>query len=213
MSKIRWDIGPMVRCDIISYSGINYSGKRGQMRIFPTGSQQGAIDGEKLGSVLLRAPVGLRMTFIASAADDWEGEAWRSVEFSKQNSIQSSIAKRLRAIRIPDLDYLDHFDAKTTNPTGSTGYPHAPGLNEGEGWTYGRQIDGGLKGKIQVIRIERMGVTAPPPAIAKDLLAFAQRILSEDKGDLRSTVLEALVEQLVLAGMDEAPARDYAKKL
>ena len=213
MAKVQWEVGPMVRCDIISYSGINYSGKRGQMRIFPTGSHQGAIEVENMGSVLLRAPVGVRMTFISTAGEQWEQEPWRAIEFSKANSIQSSVAKRLRAIRIPDLDYLDHFDAKATNPSGSTGYPHAASLNEGQGWTYGNQRDGGLKGKVQIIRLEKMGVVAPPPPIAADLLALSRRILENPGEELRSTVVEALVEQLVLAGMDEGPARAYAEKL
>ena len=153
------------------------------------------------------------MVFISSSGEQWEQEPWRAVEFSKANSIQSSVAKRLRAIRIPDLDYLDHFDAKTTNPSGSTGYPHAEDLDSGDGWTYGRQRDGGLKGNVQIIRLEKMGVVAPPPAIASDLLAFARRILERSDLDLRETVTEALVEQLVLAGMDETPARAYAAKL
>lgn len=117
---------------------------------------------------------------------------------------------RLRGVRIPDIDYLDRFDAKLTNPSGSSTYPIATSLEAGDGWSYGRQQDGGLRGNVQAIRVEKMGVTVPPPLVAKDLLALAERILAEPKEDLRTTVVEALVEQLVRAGMEEAPAREMA---
>jgi hypothetical protein len=213
MGKIRWEVGPMVRCDIIAYSGINYSGKRTQMRIFPTGSQQGGIDGGQMGSALLRAPAGVRMTLKSTPGEAWDREPWRAIEFHKATSIPSSVAKRLRAIRIPDLDYLDHFDAKTTNPTGSSSYPNAESLDAGEGWTYGRQRDGGLKGQIQVISLERQGVAVPPPPVAQDLMAMAKAIVASPQTPLRENVFDALVEQLVLAGMDEERARAYADKL
>lgn len=210
---IRWEIGPMVRCDVITYSGPNFSGKKARMRIFPTGSRQGALDGSSLASFIFRGPPGTRIVFVSHAGEEWENHPWRAVELSKECSIQSAKSKRLRGVRVPDIDYLDHFDAKITNSSGSASYPHVSTLNEGSGWTYGRQADGGLRNNVAVIRVEKMGIEVPPPAVAKDLMAFARGILDEAHDDLPTRVHEALVTQLVLAGMEEPAARALAAKL
>jgi len=210
---IRWEIGPMVRCDVITYSGPNFSGKKARMRIFPTGSRQGALDGSSLASFIFRGPPGTRIVFVSHAGEEWESHPWRAVELSKESSIQSAKSKRLRGVRVPDIDYLDHFDAKTTNPAGSASYPLARSLDSGSGWTYGQQEDGGLRNKVAVIRVEKMGVEVPPPPVAKDLMAFARRVLDEPGEDLTTRVHEALVTELVLAGMEEPAARALAAKL
>ena len=210
---IRWEIGPKVRCDVITYSGPNFSGKKAKMQIFPTGSRQGALDGSSLASFIVRGPPGTRIVFVSHAGEEWETHPWRAIELSKENSIQSAKSKRLRGVRVPDIDYLDHFDAKTTNPAGSASYPNVDSLHAGSGWTYGRQADGGLRNNVAVIRVEKMGVAVPPPAVAKDLMAFARRILDEPQSDLNTRVHEALVTQLVLAGMEEPAARALAETL
>lgn len=151
---LRWDIAANMRCDIIAFSGINFSGRRTTMQIYPSG-QKGDLDSGDIGSITVMAPVGTRVVLITSASDsDWESSPWRAIEIRKGVAYQGRSAHVL-TVRIPDLENLDKVNVERTDPDFSASYPIAANLadGKGKGWTYG--CVGPLKGRVQAIRIEK----------------------------------------------------------
>jgi len=219
---IRWEVGEMVRCDIVAYGGRNLSGKKTRMRLFPTGSQQGQILTQDMRSLFIRAPAGIRVTFIASPGEGWENRPWRSVVISKESSFQSAKSKRLRAVYVPDLDCLDEWSAKVTRAEGTSGYAHASSPENGLGWTFGLHQDDGLKGKVELIRVERMGAIPAstgtpverPPTGALEIAAYIGSVLqtpgSLDSDALKVRLHESFLAYLIAHGMSETGAHEFA---
>ncbi len=151
---LRWDIAQNMRCDIIAFTGINFSGNRTTMQIYPTG-KKGDLESGNIGSIVVMAPVGTRVILISGASEtDWESHPWRAVEIHKGVAYQGRNAHVL-TVRIPDLENLDKVNVERTDPDFSESYPIASSVadGKGKGWTYGAV--GPLKGKIQAIRIEK----------------------------------------------------------
>ena len=64
---MRWDIGEKVRAHIVGFSGVNFSGERWEVDIWPHGGRQGdEIDGRRVKSIGIIAPYGTRMILMAA---------------------------------------------------------------------------------------------------------------------------------------------------
>lgn len=152
---MRWEIAQNMRCDLIAFSGINFSGRRTTMQIYPSG-KKGELDEGDIGSIVVMAPVGTRVVLCSSISDDWEAHPWRAIEIHKGVAYQGRSAHVL-TVRIPDLENLDKVNVERTDPDFAASPPIANTVEEGKGkgWTYGRPGD--LKGRIQMIRVEKAG--------------------------------------------------------
>lgn len=152
---MRWEIAQNMRCDLIAFSGINFSGRRTTMQIYPS-STKGELEEGDIGSIVVMAPVGTRVILCSSISDDWEEHPWRAIEIHKGVAYQGRSAHVL-TVRIPDLDNLDKVNVERTDPDFAASPPIANTVAEGKGkgWTYGRPGD--LKGRIQMIRVEKAG--------------------------------------------------------
>ena len=151
---MEWDIAENIRCDLAAFTGINISGERSMVTVYPSGVK-GDIDPSRFQSVVISAPVGIRVIFKSSvSADDWENFPWRAVEIRASNSFTNKGGNP--TVRIPDLDTLEDFDARRTDPDFTGTYPVVEKLAAGRTWTYGRVGRIGLKNHVRAIRIERV---------------------------------------------------------
>lgn len=152
---LRWDIAQNMRCDLIAFTGINFSGRRTTMQIYPSG-KKGDLESGEIGSMSIIAPIGTRVVLISSASEtDWELLPWRAIEIHKGVAYKGRAP--LPMVRIPDLENLDKVNVERTDPDFQQSYPIANTLAEGKGlgWTYGRV--GPLRGLIHAIRVEKAG--------------------------------------------------------
>lgn len=200
---MRWEIGPGVRCDLITYGGLNLSGRRQVMQMFPTGARKGRIDGTDLRSLVIRALPGTRVVLAASDKDSWQLASWRCIRMLEGSSLRSDTKNGLPGIRVPDIEMFDHHGAKRTDPELQSSYPAVDSLEAGEGWTFGRP--GNLANRVAMIRVDREGVGAAPVLGAPELVA--QGILASlrhSHPDALPAALEAACKQLarVLEGPD-----------
>ncbi len=149
---MRWEIAQNMRCDIIAFSGINFSGRRATMQIYPSG-KKGDLELPEVGSITIMGPIGTRVVLCTSSSDDWEEHAWRAVELHK--GVAYIGRSGLPTVRIPDIDAVDKVNVERTDPDFQASPPIANTLADGKdkGWTYGRPGD--LKGRIQMIRVEK----------------------------------------------------------
>jgi hypothetical protein len=151
--NVKWVIGPHVRFDLIAYSGIDITGAQFVSQIFASGHREGTIDGARMQSLVIGAPVGQRLTLCTSMDDyDWEDSPWRCIRLVEGQTYFTQL-DGTPAVRIPDLEWLDAFDAKKSNQDSQVSYPFAKTLADGKGWTFGRV--GPLKNRIKMIRLER----------------------------------------------------------
>jgi hypothetical protein len=151
-----WDVGPKVRAHVVGFTGINFSGFRMEVDLFPTGTQKGEIDGRRLKCIGMIAPIATRLTIFASSAEQgWETLPWRSFTILDGFTFQAHDGKRV-GVQVPDLDVLDNPDALRTDPDFSCSYPEAPNLTDGKGWTFGCIGQTPLKCNVRRIRVERM---------------------------------------------------------
>lgn len=156
---MHWDIHGKIRAHIVGFSGVNFSGERWEVDIWPSGVQGDEIDGSRLKSIGIIARYGIRMTLItAASADGWEELPWRAVTILKGHTFEALDGKRV-GVQIPDLDRMDPPHVRRVmNPEASSTWPHADSLDDGSGWTFGRNGGIGLKCNIRRIRIERVPV-------------------------------------------------------
>ncbi len=154
---MNWVIGKNVRCHLQCYSGSNYSGAKKDVQVFPSG-RQGDIESRDLSSMGLVAPMGVRVVLCEAPNEEgWEQRPWRAIVLTESDSFIHSDSGH-PAVRIPDIDAIDDIRARRTDPDFAASYDHAETLDAGEGWTFGRA--GALKGKVQMIRIDKL--PAPP---------------------------------------------------
>ena len=200
-----WQIEKGVRCDIVTYKARNLAGKRGQVRIFPQGNRQGDVRGEDIGSMVIRAPHGVRVVLITEPGPGWRDHPWRCIRVLEGASLPAR-KPGLPGVRIPDLDLLDEHGAKKTDPDLESTYPRAASIEDGQGWTFGRI--GRIKNRVQRIRVERDGsasgaVLAEPDALAR---AVVER-LGPDSVDEVAAALEAVLTD---NGHDDVVERVHA---
>ena len=68
---VRFEVAPRSRCDLVFYAAPNLTGKRAQVRIFPSGIQ-GAVHTEDVRSMVIRAPHGTRVLLVARPGPAWQ---------------------------------------------------------------------------------------------------------------------------------------------
>lgn len=161
---MRWDIATTATCHIIAFSGVNLSGQRTHVRIFPSG-RVGDIDTSQMQSLIVVGPVGLRVVLMTASSDQgWPDMTWRAVEIRKGKHYLSP--KGQPAVNLPDLDLYEEYDAPRTDPDFQSTYPLVRSLDEGKDWTYGFKGPMKLKANVRGIRIEMKpdpAKAAPPP--------------------------------------------------
>lgn len=149
-----WYIGPKVRCDLVGYGGANLTGPRYVVRVFATGTRKGTFRTAELKSMVVLAPVGTRVFLTTSAAKDgWWSRPWRCIRMIEGNMFTNPEGQR--GVRVPDLDWMDSWEAKRSNADFQQGFPQVKHPSEGTGYTFGFSGDPLLKGHIQAIWIER----------------------------------------------------------
>ena len=80
---MRWEIAKNMRCDLLAFTGINFSGKRTTMQIYPS-SKKGDLEGPGISSLVVIAPYDTRVVLLSSVSEtDWEQMAWRAIEIKK----------------------------------------------------------------------------------------------------------------------------------
>lgn len=147
---ITWVIAKNSRCDLVTFSGVNYSGRESRVQIFPSG-RQGDIT-SPIRSMIYGAPAGMRLVLCVSPVEaGWMERPWRALVMTPTNSFRTRQGKF--AIRVPDIEALDKPDARRTDPDFRASYNFAETLEDGNGWSYGRV--GPLHDQIQMIRVDR----------------------------------------------------------
>lgn len=202
---MRFEIGPRVRVDLVAYAAPNFSGQRRVLQCFPTGARKGQLDGTRFRSVVVRALPGTRVVFCASDRDTWDIVTWRAVRILEGHSMPSQQRNGLPGVRIPDLDRLDRFDAKRTDPDFESSYPVAETLDDGEGWTFGRP--GQLANRVAMIRIEREDIDSSQADPTRTVTTAILDRLQQLHPDALPTATQAAHDALS-AHMDHADIED-----
>jgi hypothetical protein len=149
---MEWYIGARTRCDLVSYSGVNLTGVRAVVQVFPTGSRRGQLRTDQLKSLVILAPVGTRVVLAAwPHREGWEDHPWRCVRMVKGSMFRNEAGNE--GVRLPDLDWMDPVGARKASDGTQVGYPLVARLADGTGHTFGR--GGGLKDAVRAIWIER----------------------------------------------------------
>lgn len=151
---IRFQVAPRTRCDLVTYSGVNLTGRRGTVRIWPSGSVQGRVETGDLQSMVIRAPHGTRVILCTHDGPDWEAHPWRCVRLLPGSTVPSESTAGFPGVRLPDLDLQDPPSAKRTQTDMESSYPLADRLADGTGWTFGRVGDVPLKDHVVLVVVE-----------------------------------------------------------
>lgn len=191
---VTFKVGPGVRCDIVAYGGRNLNGKRQQAQFHPTGAQRGAIDGTQVSSLVIRALHGTRVILAASDGADWQSAAWRCIRVVPGHTVASENRGGMPGVRIPDVDLLDEPGAKKTDTSFEASYAYVDSLDDGTGWTFGR--GGGLKNRIQMIRIEREDATGPAASSEEAVARAIVTALRDRHPDAVDAAVQAAVDVL-----------------
>ena len=153
---MKWIVAPRIRAHIVGFTGVNFSGLRTEVDLFPTGTQKGDLEGDRLKCIGLIAPVGTRVILCASTAEDgWEALPWRAITVREGFTFESRDGRRV-GVQIPDIDALDQPGALRTDLDFTESYPFAATLDAGEGWTFGRSGATLLKCNVRAIRVDRI---------------------------------------------------------
>ncbi len=157
---MRWDIESGLRAHIVGFTGINFSGQRIVVDIWPQGGRQKGdeeLDGRRLKSIGLIAPIGTRMVLMSAATpDNWEVLPWRCIQIVEGKTFDSVQFPGFVGAQIPDLDYVDAPAALRTDPDFSITYPQVDRLEDGSGWTFGRVGSTLLKTNVRSIRVDKV---------------------------------------------------------
>lgn len=201
MAEVVWHIAERMRADLVAYAAPNLVGKRSAVRVFPR-SRQGTMLAEDIRSLVIRAPHGTRVILCTRAGEDWEEWPWRVARILPGSCLPPMRAGGLPGVVLPDLDLLDPFGAKKTNPDLQSSFPLVQRVEEGEGWTFGRAGLPSLKGHIRQIRIEPDGApveraVSPEERLGRRILEAAGRRLGSDELDvLRQIVADEVADAL-----------------
>jgi len=156
---LRWDIATGIRAYIVGFTGINFSGQRIVVDIWPHGGRQSGdeLEGDRLKSIGLIAPVGTRMIVMTAAtADNWEALPWRCIQIVEGKTFDSVQFPGFVGAQIPDLDFVDAPSALRAAPDFQITYPNVERLEDGIGWTFGRVGAMPLKTNIRSIRVDKI---------------------------------------------------------
>jgi len=157
---LRWDIASGLRAYIVGFTGINFSGQRIVVDIWPHGGRQSGdeeLDGRRLKSIGLIAPLGTRMTIMTAATpDNWEVLPWRCIQVLEGHTFDSVQFPGFVGAQVPDLDFVDSPSALRTDPDFNITYPQVERFEDGEGWTFGRVGAMTLKTNIRSIRVDKV---------------------------------------------------------
>ena len=153
--KVVLEIGKHVRCDILTWSGQNFGGKRIGIRIFPTGNIQGKVDSADVCSMVIRAHHGTRLILCTRSEGDFEQAPWRCVRIMPGHTIPSEIKNGMPGVRVPDLDLLDEPKCLRTNHALQSSYPLVETFDEGSRWTFGTTGIPPIKGHVRRIIVEK----------------------------------------------------------
>jgi len=190
---IEWRIDPGLRCDIVMYAAPNMAGKRTVMQCFPAGNRKGGrLEPSELKSMVIRAPLGTRVTLKCTTSELWTELPWRTVRLLAGHNVPARKSGGMPGVRIPDLDQLDEPSARRTSRDLVSSYPRATA--DSDGWTFGNP--GALKGRVKVVEIVREGVQRPLTALeklARSLLAAVpDTALPQVRGPARTALEDAL---------------------
>ena len=154
---MKWLVSPRMRAELVGFTGINFSGQRMQVDLWPSGSRKGEIDGTRLKSIGLIAPVGTRVVLRSSKADEgWEDYPWRALEVREGSTFTSRDGRRV-GVQIPDLDFVDPPHAIRTDPHTSATYRTVSSVEDHPDWTYGRVGHTSLKERVRSIVVDWVG--------------------------------------------------------
>jgi hypothetical protein len=206
--KIAWEISGKVRCDLVAYGAPDLAGKRSTMRVFPGGNRRGDMASEDVRSLIIFGFHGTRVTLISHPGPDWQDHPWRCIRILPGHSLAAEGTVGLPAVRIPDIDWMDRPDARRTAQETKTSYPHADSLASGSGWSFGRFRTIGLKGRVQLIRIDRDDgsddvALSEGERVARAILDRARAVAPE--------ALDALAAEADAALRDADPKRGPAR--
>ena len=201
---VKWRVGPGVRCDLLAYSAKNLSGKRTAVQLFPTGARRGDLDGTQCSSVGIRALHGTRVILAASDKDTWELAAWRCIRVLPGTTLLPENPNGLPGLRVPDLDALDPFNSKRAESDLVSTYPNVAKLEDGEGWTFGR--NGTLKNRIRFVWVEREDEVARIPTAPEKVARAILSVLQKDYPDAVGPALNAAVDALTQVMKDPQEA-------
>jgi len=204
---VRFAAAPRMRCDFIMYSGISLSGRKRAVRIFPTGGLKGVIDSENLRSMVIRAPHGTRVILATHPGDDWDEHSWRCIRLVKGHTVPSEKRGGLPGVRIPDLDNFDRPSAKRVDTEFQASFPLVDSFEEGEGWTFGRNVGGELKGRVQMILVDRDDTPLPEmltdmEVLVRKMLERTMLIAPDAVRELSRIALAALPEREQVAALE-----------
>ena len=146
------DLAPRVKCDLLAYTGLHCSGELMLVRVQPRGEAEGSLDGATFQSLMLAGPYGTRVILAAGAGDDGREHPWRAIVLTEGHAFVARTGKP--AVRIPDLDTLDRFDAHRAADDVRESYPFAASPEEGTGWTYGRP--GPLRNRVRRVIVDKV---------------------------------------------------------
>jgi hypothetical protein len=152
---VRWRIDDRVRAELAFFTGLAFAGNRDSVRVFVGGRQQGPkIDGSRVKSCGIIAPIGTRVVLSASDRDEgWEEEPWRAVVLVAGSTFKMKDGRDV--VQLPDLDLMDAPSAKRSDPDFTSGFPQAATLADGVGWTYGRaDFHRPLKCNLKTVRLD-----------------------------------------------------------
>ena len=152
--NIAWDIIGKHRVDIIAWSKPDMVARKSVVQIFPSG-QQGELRTADVASMVIRAPLGTRVTLMTDATRERWAHSWRCIRFIAGHVVPSSRRNGLPGVRLPDLDRLDPVGARRTDRDLESSYPLVARPEQGTSWTFGAVGPLPLKGNIIGIRVER----------------------------------------------------------
>ncbi len=195
---MKWRVRPGVRVDLVGYNAVDMAGKRTAAQLFPGGARRGDLDGG-IRSLVVRAVPHTRVILAASSGEDWTLAAWRCIRVLPGSSVPSRRRNGLPGVRVPNLDTLDPYDAKRTDPQVEMGYPRVESPELGQGWTFGG--GGSVAGRVRLIVVEREGAEG---RVEHPVERVARAILDRIPAEARGPALDAAVAQLrrELAGDD-----------
>jgi hypothetical protein len=145
-----------MRAWIVGFTGINFSGSRMEVDIWPSGFRKGDIEGERMKSIGIMAPVNTRLILRASVSDSWQKYPWRAIEIREGQTFTSRDGRRVGA-QIPDLDLLDQPGALRTDPDFAEQFAQVATLEDRTAWTYGHSSSTPLKGRVRCIMVDWVG--------------------------------------------------------